>query len=116
MECLKRLREERHLRQIDVADALSIDRTTYNKYENDKSHPDHDMLKRIAEFYGVSIDYLLDYEIRIDTINAIKDDVPFPEMIKPSDYDFFHLLTDLTPEEKQRVRDFVAGLKSSDKA
>ena len=58
---LKELRQGRKLRQIDVALAIGIDRTTYVKYENQQSEPSIDILKRIAGFYGVSIDYLVGF-------------------------------------------------------
>lgn len=61
MEHLRELRERRGLYQKDVAAALKIDRTTYVKYETGSSEPSFEILKRIARFYEVSIDYLLDY-------------------------------------------------------
>ena len=108
MDCLKKLRVERGLLQKDVAEALRIDRTTYVKYENGKSHPDYDMLKRIASYYGVSTDFLLNYELRMEAINQLKDQLETEQAVE--------LFSDLSPEEIQRVRDFVAGLKASRKA
>lgn len=64
MEHLKALRERRGLYQKDVAAALKIDRTTYVKYETGASEPGFEILKRIARFYEVSIDYLLDFDIK----------------------------------------------------
>lgn len=61
MEHLRELRERRGLYQKDVAAALKIDRTTYVKYETGSSEPSFEILKRIARFYEVPIDYLLDY-------------------------------------------------------
>lgn len=63
MEHLKELRERRGLYQRDVAAALKIDRTTYVKYETGASEPSFEILKRIARFYEVSIDYLLDFDV-----------------------------------------------------
>ena len=65
MEHLKELRERRGLYQKDVAAVLKIDRTTYAKYETGASEPSFEILKRIARFYEVSIDYLLDYDVGI---------------------------------------------------
>ena len=61
MENLRMIREERDLRQKDVADFLGISRATYSNYEAGLRSPDPNMLKRIADFYAVSIDELLDY-------------------------------------------------------
>lgn len=60
MEHLKELRERRGLYQKDVAAHLKVDRTTYGKYETGDSEPSFEILKRIARFYEVSIDFLLD--------------------------------------------------------
>lgn len=54
-----------HLKQSEVADKLGIDFTTISKYENNKSQPDNEILKKLASLYQVSIDWLLsgrDYE------------------------------------------------------
>lgn len=59
MHKLKMLREDRHLLQKEVAETLGVDRTTYVKYENGNSEPSYEILVRIADYYNVSIDYLL---------------------------------------------------------
>lgn len=59
MNRLRQLREEKGLLQKEVAQALNVDRTTYNKYEKGTSQPNYDMLIRIASFFDVSINYLL---------------------------------------------------------
>lgn len=56
---LRRLREQRDLNQKDVAEALNITATTLSRYEAGIRSPDSEALVRLAEFYGVSIDYLL---------------------------------------------------------
>ena len=60
MDNLKALRNERGLRQVDVAEFLEIDRTTYVKYETGVSEPDIETLKKIAKFLGTSISYLVE--------------------------------------------------------
>ncbi len=56
---LRKLRESKKLTQADVASALEIERSTYTKYESGKSKPDSEMLIKISDFFGVSVDYLL---------------------------------------------------------
>lgn len=56
---LRKLRESKKLTQADVASALQIGRSTYTKYESGKSKPVSEMLIKIADYFGVSIDYLL---------------------------------------------------------
>ena len=56
---LRDLRIKRGLSQADVARELGISRQSYNFYENGKRDPDTAMVKVLAEFFGVSTDYLL---------------------------------------------------------
>ena len=59
MNRIKDLREDRDLRQIDLANATGIDQRTISNYETGRSNPDCDALIRLADFFGVSIDYLV---------------------------------------------------------
>lgn len=56
---LKEARKSKKLTQIEVASTLGIDDTTISKYENDKSEPDNETLKKLSALYDVSIDYLV---------------------------------------------------------
>ena len=58
-ERLRYLRSKTPDRQEDVAKKLGIARTTYAMYEQGKREPDNDTLQKIADFFDVSIDYLL---------------------------------------------------------
>lgn len=56
---LKILRESKKLTQQELADKLNLSRVRYNNYETGKRNPDYEVLQLIANFYDVSIDYLL---------------------------------------------------------
>lgn len=53
------LRNKKHLTQDQMADALGVKRPRYNAWENDISNPDLEMVKKIAEFHKVSVDFIL---------------------------------------------------------
>lgn len=55
---LKNLREEKGLRQADLANKLGVSQQTISQYEKDLREPDPAMSKKIASFFDVSIDYL----------------------------------------------------------
>ncbi|BCJ86507.1 helix-turn-helix domain-containing protein [Effusibacillus dendaii] len=56
----KRLKELRGKRtQEEVARIFGISRARYSHYENDRVQPDNDLLRKMADFFGVSVDYLL---------------------------------------------------------
>ncbi len=58
---IRALREDRDLRQMDVSIATGIDQKTLSNYETGKTNPDSYSIIRLAEFFGVSTDYLLGY-------------------------------------------------------
>ena len=57
---IKELRLARHLLQRDVAKLLNVSRSSYSLYEADKVMPPMDALITLADFYGVTVDYLLE--------------------------------------------------------
>ena len=56
---LRDLREDRDLKQKDLAELLKIHQTTYSDYELDRLNIPISVLHTLADFYGVSVDYLL---------------------------------------------------------
>ena len=55
-----RLRELRGRKsQTQIANALGITQRTYSNYENEYTQPDYDVIKKMSEYFGVSVDYLL---------------------------------------------------------
>ena len=56
---IKILRKNNHLTQKELAEKLFIDDSSISKYENDKAIPENQLLQKIADFFHVSIDYLL---------------------------------------------------------
>ena len=59
MNRIKDLREDRDLRQLDVAQAVGIDQRSLSNYETGKTNPDSEIVIRLAKFFGVTCDYLL---------------------------------------------------------
>jgi transcriptional regulator with XRE-family HTH domain len=54
------LRLERNITQKELADALEIDKTLISQYEGEISNPPYATVQRIANFFGVTVEYLLD--------------------------------------------------------
>jgi transcriptional regulator with XRE-family HTH domain len=57
---LKALRQDNDLTQSVLANKLNITRTALSKYENTYREPSYDLLVKIALYFNVSTDYLLD--------------------------------------------------------
>lgn len=58
-ETLKSLREKRALSQAKLAEKLQIPKGTYVTYEYGTREPNIEMINKLADFYGVTTDYLL---------------------------------------------------------
>ncbi len=56
---LRDLREDRDLKQKDMASLLQVHQTTYSDYELETPNIPVPVLHKLADYYGVSIDYLL---------------------------------------------------------
>ncbi|MBR6737743.1 MAG: helix-turn-helix transcriptional regulator [Clostridia bacterium] len=59
---LKELREENNVSQKQIADYLNVKQNTYSQYETNKRQLPIDVLIKLAKFYKVSTDYILELE------------------------------------------------------
>lgn len=59
LDRLRELRKKRGLTQRQMADILKITERSYQRYEGGERVPELDILCAIADFFGVSVDYLL---------------------------------------------------------
>lgn len=57
---LKGLREDGDFRQKDIAAVLGVSQNTYSQYETGVIALTDEMILKLADFYQVSTDYLLD--------------------------------------------------------
>jgi len=58
-ERIRTLRLEKGLTQEELGKVLGVGKTTVCQYENETRKPDPNMLRKIAEFFRVPVDYLL---------------------------------------------------------
>lgn len=56
---LRELREQRGYTQLKVALDLNLNQNSISRYESGSREAGYDMLIRFADYYGVSIDYIL---------------------------------------------------------
>jgi len=63
-ENLRYLRAQKKCAQQQVANDLIISRGRYSKYEDGKSEPPLEILKRISGYYHVSIDLMVSVDLR----------------------------------------------------
>lgn len=67
---IRDLREDRDLKQDDIAKILNCSQACYSYYESGKRDIPTEVLQKLADFYGVSVDYLL---------GRTKEKKPYPQ-------------------------------------
>ena len=79
MNRIKELRKARKMTQNQLCAILKIAQPTLSGYENETSEPDNEMQCKIADYFGVTVDYLLGREeTRKDPV--IQNEVDFAGM------------------------------------
>ena len=59
MKGLKEIRKKKGFNQLKVAMDLNMTREALSYYENGKRNPDLEMLIKLSDYFGVSIDSLI---------------------------------------------------------
>ena len=96
---LKELRESSKKSQREVATALNLNFTTYNNYETNKAKPTLKTLIDLANYYDVSLDYLVGRNFNNEF-----------GYIAEKDKDALRLFLGLTEQNKIKASAFIAGL------
>ena len=65
-EKIKNLREHQELSQKELCNRIGLPASSYCRYESGETQPNPDVLKLIANFFDVSVDYLLDNQFFTD--------------------------------------------------
>lgn len=112
MNRIKQLRTDRQITQTSLARAFGISQGTLSSWESGRYEPDLTSLQKLSEFFGVSVDYLLCRE-------SAKKESPAADESGEADLDreLVNLLCQLdSPQEEQRVKDFVRGILAAREA
>lgn len=102
---LKNLREKKGLLQKELGDKLNISASTIGMYEQDRRDPDFETLKKIANFFNVTTDYLLDNTNNTDMDEELKEKEALKKLLQKTG--FMAGDEDLTDEELERLIEFV---------
>ncbi|WP_046178824.1 helix-turn-helix domain-containing protein [Domibacillus tundrae] len=108
---LKSLRTARNLSQQEVADRLSINRSTYARYELSKTQPDFETLEQLAAFYDVTTDYIIKGNTN-DNSSLAKDKKEMMEFFNnPRLNVFFKEMADSPEEQLEELQEFWEIIK-----
>ena len=105
MNRLKKLREEKGLKQSELAQMLNISQATLSNWEREVHDPDNENLRKLAQIFGCSTDFLLGYSSSFES-----------ERI---DRAYFRIAQDaknsgISPQDFQLALDFLKKAKERD--
>lgn len=96
----KELRLQRAMSQKQLARELNCSQSTVGYWESGERIPSFDKLQSIANYFGVTVDYLLGREEERD-----------PTKLDDFSYALFNETKDLTEEDKQQLMDMAKFLR-----
>lgn len=118
-EMLKYLRNRENLSQSELADKLSVAKSTISMYEVGKREPDFETLEAIADLFNVDMNFLLgkdgsendDHYYLNDETREIAQEV----FENPDLRSLFHVARDIEPNELRAHIEFMKRLKSKER-
>ena len=106
MKRLKELRIQRGLTQTQIGDLIGVSCVTVGRYEAGEREPSKAKISALADFFGVTIDYLMGRdEPDAETQNA-------KQVLWQKERD---LLEKMTPEQRERVNEYMRFVLSQEK-
>ncbi len=114
MERLKKLRSEKKLNQEELGLKLNLSQQTISAYENGSKQPPIDVINQLANFFGVSVDYLLG-RVQEKSLHVVEGDA-IPQELREIGVEYLEIAKqmqddDLSPEEVKKILDAVKNLK-----
>lgn len=91
---IKTIREEKGLTQQQIAELVNMHRSNYSKVESGERDLSIDAINKVAKFFGMSIDELVNFDGKIPNEITVEDK-SLLEQVK--------LIAELEPEEKNMV-------------
>lgn len=120
-QILKSLRKsytKRKLNQADVAEIIGVSVQAYQKYEYGTAEPTFDTIDKLADFYGVTADYLIGRQSKIP--DSPLDEFAQRERLKMLEKLFFKKYFSLTDDQRDKIlvflRELAADVVSAEEA
>ncbi|MEB6549126.1 helix-turn-helix domain-containing protein [Heyndrickxia sporothermodurans] len=104
------LRKKKNLTQEELAQRVGISRAALSHYEKDRREPDFETLKKIADFFDVSSDYLISGKESDELINVAGKEIK----LTPEEYEVFKELKkhptafhDIMSDPERKVKQLI---------
>ena len=91
---IRKIREERGIKQQEIADLINMHRSNYSKIENDQREISVVALSKIARFFNLTVDQLINMEEGMPKEIQVQDKSTLEQL---------KLIQELEPEEKNMV-------------
>lgn len=104
-DVIKELRLNRKLTTDDVASSIGVSGSAYRNYERGERSPSFEILVKLADFYGVTTDYLLGREPEPDPLAMLN--------IKVNNQRFIDIYQELPEFQQQVLVDAMRKLSAS---
>lgn len=91
---IRKIREQKEVKQQEIADMIGMHRSNYSKIESGQRDISVEALDKIAKYFGMTIDQIINFEGDIPTEVTVEDKT-LTEQVK--------LIQQLEPEEKNMV-------------
>ena len=113
MNRLKELRQKKGATQEVVAKAMGVTRRGYQKWENEESQIKAEKAQQLADYFGVSVGYLLGYEMNLKeaheklkefnrTLPTVKE---FDELLYKQQESRFKRFVQFVSDEEMKIKD-----------
>lgn len=107
---IKELREERDLTQEDVAKAIQTSQRNISRWEKGQNEPASSFLIKLADFFDVSIDFLVS---RSDDFGNIVAASNSSASLTAEDQEILKLFQSLSPSRKEDLKIYLRALSGS---
>ncbi|MCG8540441.1 MAG: helix-turn-helix transcriptional regulator [Clostridia bacterium] len=111
---LRKLRIEKEMTQEDLAKKFNTGKASISHYESNRRIPDANTIKKYADYFGVTIDYILGITEERNIYETKPAEIP--EDLKDLGMEYITLAKDikrseLTPEEVRELLEFAKKMK-----
>lgn len=109
-EKFKKLRKSHNMLQSDIAQKINVSTSTVGMWEQGRNQPDNDSVKKIANIFGVSTDYLLNNDIKDDKNKELLETIS-TDLSDPINRVLYKKTSELKSErDKKIVLNIIEGL------
>ena len=113
MKNLKLLRKQHNLSQKEIGNIFYASQNTVSQWENGTRKPSYDIIQEIADYFDVSVDYLLGRQEQLPELNS-KDKREIQEILDDTEQQLLSqdgLMFDGSPATDEDVQKIIMAMK-----